>query len=208
MVPIKFYVSKTFAILRSHSPALRAGLDQPTRLQVTRSLVSRASPYEDPNNLARNEEARKWYEQFDKNTISRKLGKTEFSRSSGPGGQKVNKTSSKATTVWPMSSLKLHIPNILIPELRNSSYYVASSDSISIQCDTHRDQTKNLEETYARLNEEIQRVFKHRIPGVTSAEQRKKVEKLHKLENDARLKTKKIHGDKKKARRSGRSGDF
>lgn len=77
-----------------------------------------------------------------------------------------------------MSSLRLYVPKILVPELRSSSYYVASSDSISIQCDTHRDQSSNMEETHARLYEEVQRIFKHRVPGETSAEQRKKVEEL------------------------------
>ncbi len=34
---------------------------------------------------------REWFRGFNKSTIPEKLGKTEFSRSSGPGGQKVNK---------------------------------------------------------------------------------------------------------------------
>ncbi|KAH8819662.1 peptidyl-tRNA hydrolase domain-containing protein [Xylogone sp. PMI_703] len=178
MDSLRTKIPKTFSIIKTHYSFLRTELGYPTFSQVARSIASRTSPYENPNNSAEYEDARKWYEQFNKDTIPRKLGKTEFSRSSGPGGQKVNKTSSKATTVWPMSSLQNHIPKILIPELRNSNYYVSSSDSISIQCDTYRDQTGNLEETHTRLHDEIKHAFKHRIPGVTSAEQREKVDQL------------------------------
>jgi len=35
--------------------------------------------------------AREWFRKFNKSTIPEKLGKTEFVKSSGPGGQKVNK---------------------------------------------------------------------------------------------------------------------
>jgi peptidyl-tRNA hydrolase ICT1 len=35
--------------------------------------------------------AREWFRVFNKSTIPEKIGKTEFSRSSGAGGQKVNK---------------------------------------------------------------------------------------------------------------------
>lgn len=35
--------------------------------------------------------AREWFRRFNKSTIPEKIGKTEFSRSSGAGGQKVNK---------------------------------------------------------------------------------------------------------------------
>lgn len=36
-------------------------------------------------------DARKWLASFTANTIPRKLGEVSFSRSSGPGGQNVNK---------------------------------------------------------------------------------------------------------------------
>ena len=88
------------------------------------------------------------------------------------------RTSSKATTIWPLSALEEYMPKVIHAGLRRSSYYVASSDSISIQCDVHRSQTKNKEETHDRLFEEVEQIFKTTIPGATSPEQKKKVEYL------------------------------
>ncbi|KAH7369792.1 peptidyl-tRNA hydrolase domain-containing protein [Rhexocercosporidium sp. MPI-PUGE-AT-0058] len=121
---------------------------------------------------------REWFQQFGKSTIPAKIGQTTYSRSSGPGGQKVNKTSSKATTVWPLYALQGYIPKVLHQGLRGSNYYVASSDSISIQCDTTRSQSGNKEETHNRLHDEITRIYKRRVPGVTSPEQKQKIEQL------------------------------
>ncbi|KAK0114518.1 hypothetical protein ONS95_014008 [Cadophora gregata] len=147
--------------------------------------------------------ARDWFQRFNQSTIPVKIGQTTYSRSSGPGGQKVNKTSSKATTVWPLYALQGHVPKILHQGLRDSNYYVASSDSISIQCDTTRSQIGNKEETYARLHDEITRIYKRRVPGVTSPEQKQKIEHLKKVENTVRLRIKKMHSDKKRSRSSG-----
>ncbi len=81
--------------------------------------------------------------------------------------------------MWPVDSLKRHIPRALQPEIRSSRYYVSSSDTISIQCDVHRSQSDNKDETHRRLYEEIRQIYKSVVPGVTSAEQKKKVENLY-----------------------------
>jgi peptidyl-tRNA hydrolase ICT1 len=70
------------------------------------------------------------------------------------------------------------MPKVIHRELLRSSYYVASSHSILIQCDSNRGQVDNKEETYRRLHEEIRRIYKASVPGVTPAEQKKKVEQL------------------------------
>src|SRR6201747_277262 len=69
----------------------------------------------------------------------------------------VSRTSSKATTVWPMSALQRHIPKVLLPELRSCRLYVRSSDTIQIQCDSHRNRSENKSETHRRLNEEMKK---------------------------------------------------
>ena len=89
-----------------------------------------------------------------------------------------NRTSSKATTVWPVDSVKLHVPRFLYQKLRSSRYYVSSSDSFSIQCGVHRNRSENKDETHRRLNEEIRQIYKSTVPGVTSPEQKQKVEHL------------------------------
>ncbi|PQE14407.1 peptidyl-tRNA hydrolase domain-containing protein [Rutstroemia sp. NJR-2017a BBW] len=145
-------------------------------LHNCRTFTSKGQPNADDE--AEFDAARKWFAAFDASTIPAKLSKTTFSASSGPGGQKVNKTSSKATTVWPMKSLESIMPKVIHRELLRSSYYAASSHSILIQCDSNRGQVDNKEETYRRLHEEIRRIYKASVPGVTPAEQKKKVEQL------------------------------
>jgi len=140
--------------------------------------------------------ARQWYQRLGKTfTLPTKIARTTFSRSSGPGGQKVNKfvssfpfvetlanlflrTSSKALTEWPIADLLTHVPKVLHQGLKDSRYYVASSQSIKIQCDTHRGQTENEAETHKRLGEEISKVYAQRVPGVTNPETKKRVEQL------------------------------
>ncbi|PQE13415.1 peptidyl-tRNA hydrolase domain-containing protein [Rutstroemia sp. NJR-2017a BVV2] len=164
-----------------------------------RTFTSKGQPNADDE--AEFDIARKWFTAFDVSTIPEKMAKTTFSASSGPGGQKTNKTSSKATTVWPMKSLESVMPKVIHRELLHSSYYVASSHSILIQCDSNRGQVDNKEETYRRLHEEIKRIYKASVPGVTPAEQKKKVEQLKAAGNAARLRMKKQHSDKKKSRK-------
>ncbi|KAE9369569.1 hypothetical protein N431DRAFT_413709 [Stipitochalara longipes BDJ] len=198
--------------------------------------------------------ARDWFRRFNKSTIPAKIAKTEFSRSGGAGGQKVNKTSSKATTVWELHALFLHVPKVLHPGLRDSKYYVHSSDSIQMQCDSSRSQSENRAKNHQKLLDELTRIYKQRVPGVTAPEQLKKIEQLQKsspepqyikyethqepeiqqgsevvqnsypsrfdswaliwvchhllkrAENSARLRTKKLHADKKRARTGGGGG--
>lgn len=166
-----------------------------------------SSPYGSVSEADELEAAREWYRGFKRGTIPAKIGETSFSRSSGPGGQKVNKTSSKATTMWPLRALCEHVPKALHQGLRDSRYYVSSSDALAIQCDTGRSQTANREETHARLHDEITLIYKNRVPGITSPEQKKRIEALKKSENTVRLKIKKMHGEKKRARSGGGQGD-
>ncbi|PVH87957.1 hypothetical protein DL98DRAFT_509474 [Cadophora sp. DSE1049] len=185
--------------LQSLSPKLRG------QLSLIQNYRAYSSQFGNNSEDADLDAAREWFERFNKSTIPAKMGQTTYSRSSGPGGQKVNKTSSKATTVWPLYALQGHVPKVLHQGLRDSNYYVASSDSISIQCDTTRSQTGNKEETYTRLHDEITRIYKRRVPGITSPEQKQKIEHLKKVENTVRLKIKKMHGDKKRSRSGGGS---
>jgi peptidyl-tRNA hydrolase ICT1 len=77
-----------------------------------------------------------------------------------------------------MSALEKHVPKLLVSELQSCRYYVKSSDSIQIQCDAHRNRKQNRDETLIRLNDEIKKIYDKRVPGVTSAEQQAKVDKL------------------------------
>ncbi|KAG9230320.1 hypothetical protein BJ875DRAFT_159505 [Amylocarpus encephaloides] len=132
-----------------------------------------------------------------------KLAKISYTRASGPGGQKVNKTNSKAVTVWDMEALEKLIPKTLHPALLKSSYYARSSNTFKIECDTFRNQTDNRKESFRRLDKEIERIYEEVVPGATSKEQQLHVKQLVQADNHARLKMKKQHSDKKQARKKG-----
>ncbi|KAI0887019.1 uncharacterized protein GGS22DRAFT_159189 [Annulohypoxylon maeteangense] len=144
-------------------------------------------------------EARKWHASFNENSLPK--GHTSYSRSSGPGGQHVNKTESKATTVWPIEELSKDLPKLMRAALRSSKYYSKRNDSITIQAQTQRNRTANTEENHHKLLEELHRMYKDHVPGETSEETIKKYEDLAKSYHESRLQSKKQHSSKKASRK-------
>jgi peptidyl-tRNA hydrolase ICT1 len=106
------------------------------------------------------------------------IGSVSFSRSSGPGGQHVNTTSSKATLRVPLDTLLDHIPAALHSEIKRSRYVAAKSSTIIIQADNSRKQSDNADSCYKRLYEVIVGAGQHAVPNETSAEQKLRVESL------------------------------
>jgi len=49
---------------------------------------------------------------------------------------------------------------------------------MAIKCDSHRSREDNAKETHKRLVEEITKIYKDRVPGVTDPEQKKRVVEL------------------------------
>ena len=84
------------------------------------------------------------------------------------------RTSSKATTTYPFTTLTQTLPKILHQPLKSSRFYVQSPDSISMQSDTHRSQSENEDENHRKLWSELEEIYKRRVPGVTSAETKQK----------------------------------
>lgn len=95
------------------------------------------------------------------------------------------------------------LPEVLHPGIRESRYHAEKSNTLLIQCDESRKQYANKEACYERLNSLIMDVYHRTVPGETSPEQKDKVKKLQKAENEARLKMKKKHSSKKAARQKG-----
>ncbi|OTA53221.1 hypothetical protein K449DRAFT_390522 [Hypoxylon sp. EC38] len=155
----------------------------------------------DQNDLA---EARRWHTSFNENSLPR--GQTSYSRSSGPGGQHVNKTESKATTVWSVEELSKSLPKLMRSALRSSKYYSKRNDSITIQAQTQRNRSANTDENHLKLVEELQKIYKENIPGETSNEKIKKYEALEKSSRESRLRSKKQQSSKK-AFRKGKGRD-
>ncbi|KAL2268375.1 hypothetical protein VTJ83DRAFT_3221 [Remersonia thermophila] len=150
----------------------------------------------DPEQLA---EARKWHRSF--NISSLPEGTTSFSRSSGPGGQHVNKTETKATTVWPVPQLLSILPKMLHASLRESKYYSRRNDCITIQDQTQRSRSANANENRQKLFDELQELYRRTVPGETSPEKAKKYEALKKSATEARIKAKRHQSSKKASRR-------
>jgi len=147
--------------------------------------------------------ARQWLKTFDKSVIPQTVGDVSYSRSSGPGGQNVNKVNSKAQLRVHLDRLLPVIPLALHNALRLSRYY-AKDNTLLIQSDDSRKQATNRDTCWSKLCMEISRVGKDVIPGETSEEQKERVKELQKWENEARIQSKKQHAGKKAARTKGR----
>ncbi|KAH7055794.1 peptidyl-tRNA hydrolase domain-containing protein [Macrophomina phaseolina] len=147
--------------------------------------------------------ARKWLQALDSETIPKNICDVSFSRSSGPGGQNVNKVSSKATLRVPLDRLLPLLPAVLHNEIRSSRYYAANSHALVIQSDDSRKQTDNVHACFRKLHQLIVDAGRSAVPGETSEEQKERVQKLEKASNEARLRTKKFNSSKKSARKGG-----
>ncbi|PYI07487.1 peptidyl-tRNA hydrolase domain protein [Aspergillus sclerotiicarbonarius CBS 121057] len=139
--------------------------------------------------------AREWVTKLNSKalTIPRDICEFSFSRSSGPGGQNVNKSvSASSRVISPL--IVLHSP------LLASRYVAARTQSLVIQSDESRRQTDNLESCYDKLHQLLKSLAEDNIPGETSQEQRDRVQRLKKAANEARIKSKKMHSSKKSSR--------
>ncbi|RAK99848.1 peptidyl-tRNA hydrolase domain protein [Aspergillus ibericus CBS 121593] len=147
--------------------------------------------------------AREWVAKLNSKaiTIPRDICEFSFSRSSGPGGQNVNKVNSKATLRVSLGSLLPLIPQVLHSPLLASRYVAARTQSLVIQSEESRRQTANLETCYDKLHQLLKSLAEDNIPGETSQEQRDRVQRLKKAANEVRIKSKKMHSSKKSSRR-------
>ncbi|KAI9754882.1 MAG: hypothetical protein M1815_005381 [Lichina confinis] len=123
--------------------------------------------------------AREWLSSFKLESIPRNECIVTYSRSSGPGGQNVNKVNSKATLRLPCPLLFSVIPELLQTRVRESRFYAAKSHSVIVQSDGSRSQRDNVEECVRKLYDMIVEVGRAAIPGVTSQGQKKRVEELY-----------------------------
>jgi peptidyl-tRNA hydrolase ICT1 len=164
--------------------------------------------------------ARQWLKTFNKSLIPPTVGDVSYSRSSGPGGQNVNKYVSYLPTllskqllislrVNSKAQLRVHldrllpiIPPALHSALRSSRYF-AKDNTLLIQSDDSRKQSANKDTCWSKLCVEISRVGKEVIPGETSDEQKERVKELQKRENEVRIQSKKQHAGKKASRSNG-----
>jgi len=81
-----------------------------------------------------------------------------YSRSSGAGGQNVNKVNSKVTMTWTPAA---DFPSGVLERFRaRYPQYVLDDGTIHMVCQNHRSQKANIDECVARLHELINSVLR------------------------------------------------
>lgn len=73
-----------------------------------------------------------------------------------------------------MHELAAVLPRFLRSGLRDSKYYVASSDSLSFHSQTTRSRTANQAENKSKLWQEVLRMYDAQVPAETSEAKRDK----------------------------------
>ena len=117
-----------------------------------------------------------------------------FDRSSGPGGQNVNKVNSKATLHWRV----VDTPSLPDPVrqrfLERFATRINKQGQLVVSSQRHRDQAKNVEDCLQRVEEMLLQVIK--------PPRRRKKTKPTQASKRRRLDDKRRRGDTKKMRRS------
>ncbi len=116
-----------------------------------------------------------------------------FARSSGPGGQNVNKVNSKATLRWALEEDFLP-PAPMVRFRKLAQRYITTEGEVVIQSQQFRDQTQNIDSCREKL--------KVLILAALIQPKRRVATKPSKSSKRRRLDDKKIQSDKKKTRQS------
>lgn len=150
------------------------------------------------------ESAKKWLEGVNLATIPRHLFTISYSRSSGPGGQKVNKTSSKATISlepyqWLDSQYCFWIPPPVLHQIRQTNLrHQTKTGGILIQSDGSRSRDSNTDECFRKLLQDIKdNVY---FADEVSEADKKKWKELEVEQKERRRMHKKRQSEKKKLR--------
>jgi ribosome-associated protein len=124
--------------------------------------------------------------------IPRREIRFSFVRSSGPGGQNVNKVASKAVLRWPVAdshSLPDEIKARLVTRLGRR---INDRGELVLASQRYRDQARNVEDCLAKLRELVAVAVK--VP------RKRKRTRLPNSAREARLKQKRTTGEKKRGR--------
>lgn len=148
--------------------------------------------------------AKKWVNEFTTSKIPVHEFEISYSRASGAGGQKVNKTSSKATVAmspekWLNEQFCYWIPKPIISQISTKKIrYETKSGGILIQSDGSRNRDVNTAECFSKLLQEIKEVvyFEEEM----TEDDRKRWEEIKEKAKEKRLFHKKRQSDKKKSR--------
>lgn len=134
-------------------------------------------------------------------TLPKQHFRVSYSRSSGPGGQKVNKTSSKATiqldNLYSQSWIPIELRNLLTSS--NFRYLTKSTNSVVIQSDVSRSREQNTDLCFDKFVSELKNAVQ--VVGEVSEEDKLKWQQLEKKAAERKLESKLRHSQKKQSRR-------
>ncbi|CAK9783917.1 hypothetical protein CC85DRAFT_322259 [Cutaneotrichosporon oleaginosum] len=144
--------------------------------------------------------ARDWLDGFVPEDVPKTSYEVSYARSSGPGGQHVNKTNSKAVVRFDVFRARgAWLPPFLVPALQQSPYFHAPSLLLSSQ--NSRSAPQNLATCLENLHATIAQAGRGLIRGETSEAQRERVKELQKA--DARKR--RVLKEKQKSKKASRT---
>ncbi|KAK6345138.1 hypothetical protein TWF718_007067 [Orbilia javanica] len=196
-----------FRPFQLQGPSVR--LLQPRLTRALSGSLPDTSPAQERDSKPYNEDdfdlARTWQTEYD---VKKKLAKlpphigvVSFSRSSGPGGQNVNKVNSKATLRVPLDKLEPHIPRVFLEALKKKgSRYLTDGKDMVISSDSSRSQLTNTKACWEKLYDAI--IKSYQVPGKTSPEKKEHVKRLIEA-SEAKARDWRSKASKKKAERRG-----
>lgn len=144
---------------------------------------------------------REWVEKMAVNDLPLKYFVMRFDKSSGPGGQNVNKVNTKCTlTLHNFSNCSLFPEDVRLQMMeKNSRFYSKNSDNLVIQSDETRSREQNKQLCLEKLVNNIKETCY--FAGDTDPKDIRKWEKIRNISKENRLKNKKQNSEKKKSRR-------
>ena len=116
-----------------------------------------------------------------------------FARSSGPGGQNVNKTETKATLRWDVSRSTAIPADVRARFVRNFATRITTDGELVISSQRHRDRLRNIDDCLEKLQSMLRQVAKPRAKRRPTRPSRGAVER--------RIVEKKRRGGAKRERR-------
>lgn len=119
-----------------------------------------------------------------------------FSRSSGAGGQNVNKVNSKAEVRWDISSSPAVPPAVLGRFLSRYKNRLDAEGRVLVTSERERDRERNIEDAISKIEEWVMSVWERPKPRIQT--------KPTKGSKRRRLKEKTAHGEKKRDRKVSR----
>ncbi|WVN85156.1 uncharacterized protein L203_100299 [Cryptococcus depauperatus CBS 7841] len=146
--------------------------------------------------------AREWVDGFTVDDIPKEGYLATKSRSSGPGGQHVNKTESKVTVRCDLDrAVGKWLPKFVMPALTKSPYYHSSPPCLLISSQRSRHASQNQDNALSILHQSIVSSADSLIINPTSAAQKEKVKMLERQEKERKMEMKKRRSMKKASRR-------